>query len=182
VRLFVGIPLAAPARAELARLAERLRSVASLRWAAPGSWHITLQFLGDASDEQYHCLVARLSELRSRPVPIRLGGLGVFDRAGIFYAEVELTPQLDALERSVVHATASCGFEPDSRPYHPHITLARGKGPGRARALRSLLAPIATRPKFTPFTAVEVLLYESHLSSAGSTYEVRHSVPILADT
>jgi RNA 2',3'-cyclic 3'-phosphodiesterase len=182
VRLFLGIPLAGAVLAELTTLSKRLRSTPDLRWSAPESWHITLQFLGSVSDEQYGCLIERLAGLRSAPVPVRLGGLGVFDRAGIFYAGVELTPQLDALQSRVVAATAPCGFEPESRPYHPHITLARGKGPKCARELHTFLEHTPSRPKFSRFTAMEFLLYESHLSSAGSTYEVRQRFQLTAET
>ncbi|MGB6743362.1 MAG: RNA 2',3'-cyclic phosphodiesterase [Terracidiphilus sp.] len=178
MRFFVGIPLAGFAVAELAPFADRLRSAAWLRWPAPESWHITLQFLGNTSDEQYNLLTARLAEVHCAAVPIRLGGLGVFDRAGIFYAEVEPTPELVALERRIAAATALCGFERDTRPYHPHITLARGKGPNRARELRGMLASVQSQPKFPRFTAVEFLLYESHLSASGSTYEVRRRFPL----
>lgn len=178
MRLFIAIPLAESVRAELVRWATRLRAVTSLRWSAPESWHITLQFLGSASEDQYRCLIARLSGIHAAPFSIRLAGLGVFDRAGIFHAEVELTPALTALQRRVTAATAPCGFEPETRPYHPHITLARSKGSNRARALRVLQDCIPPKPGFPAFAAPEFLLYESHLSPAGSTYEVRHRFPL----
>lgn len=182
MRLFLGIPLADSVRTKLASLADRLRSAAWLRWPAPESWHITLQFLGNTSDEQYNLLTARLAEVHCAAVPIHLGSLGVFDRAGIFYAEVEAAPELVALERRIAAVTALCGFERDTRPYHPHITLARSKGPNRARELRAMLARMQSQPKFPRFTAAEFLLYESHLSASGSTYEVRRRFPLVTAT
>jgi 2'-5' RNA ligase len=180
MRLFVALPLAGPVLAELTRLTDRLRyRTAELRWSAPESWHITLQFLGNTTPEQYDCLIVHLAQLRSPPVPIHLAELGIFDRAGIFYAEVDLTPPLVALQQLVVAATTPCGFEPGARPFHPHITLARTKGPNRARDLSSLQAATRARPEFPRLAASEFLLYESHLSSAGSTYEVRHRFPLL---
>jgi len=180
MRLFVGIPLADAVVAELAEITARLRSAADgLRWAAPESWHITLEFLGNSSPEQYNCLVARLEALRSPPVPIRLAGLGVFDRAGIFYAGVELAPALVSLQPLVVAATALCGFQPEGRPFHPHITLARCKGQGRARQLAALMTKLRIQPAFTPFTAQEFLLYESHLRPGGAHYEVRARFPLV---
>ena len=174
MRLFIGIPLADAVVAELAAISARLRSTAGgLRWSAPASWHITLQFLGNASPEQYNCLTARLGELRSPPVPIHLAELGVFDRAGIFYACVELTSPLISLQKRVEAATALCGFQPESRGFHPHITLARCKGQSHTRQLTRLLARERLQPRFTPFAAQEFLLYESHLRAGGSEYEVR---------
>ena len=183
MRLFVGIPLAAAVLDELAAVAARLRSKEDgLRWAAPESCHITLQFLGNTTPEQYQCLVARLDELRSPPVSIRLAELGFFDRAGIFYAEVALSPELISLQQRVVAATGLCGFVPEPRPYHPHITLARAKSQGRGQGLRALQPRIGRQPAFTRFSAEEFVLYESHLSRTGSIYEIRHCFSLIRQT
>jgi RNA 2',3'-cyclic 3'-phosphodiesterase len=104
-------------------------------------------------------------------------GLGFFDRAGVFFAGVALTPQLTALQLQVTDATGGCGFVPETRPYHPHITLARSKGKG-PRALRELKARIHREPKFGGFVAEEFVLYESHLRSGGSRYEIRERFPL----
>ena len=174
MRLFVGIPLAEAVIAELAAVAARLRRREDgLRWTEPDSWHITLQFLGNTTQEQVQCLAARLAEVRSTPVPVRLGELGCFDRAGVFFAGVGLTPELLALERLVTAATARCGFAAETRPFHPHITLARAKGQGRGQGIRAMEARIERQPVFTRFVAREFLLYESHLSPSGARYEVR---------
>jgi 2'-5' RNA ligase len=178
MRLFIGIPLADSVQAALSSLIARLRPATNLRWSGPDSWHITLQFLGNTTPEQYLCLIARLAQFRFPPVPIHLGELGVFDRAGIFYAAIDPTPQLISLQLRVVSATALCGFEPESRPYHPHITLARSKALNRGRQLGDLQSLVGVQPRFPRFTAQKFLLYESHLSSAGSTYAVRHRFPL----
>ncbi len=179
MRLFLAIPLAESVAAELTRLTARLRPAnANLRWASAESWHITLQFLGNASEEQCGCLIDRLANLRSAPVPVQLGEPGIFERTSVFYAGVELTPQLITLQQRVLAATAPCGFEPETRPYHPHITLARMKAGRGGHELRWLLASLHAQPKFSRFTAREFLLYESHLSSAGSQYEVRQRFPL----
>src|SRR5208283_389692 len=164
--------------AELATLTARLQSKAGpLRWTGPESWHITLQFLGNTGPEKLDCLLARLDELRFPPVPVRLEELGIFDRAGVFFAGVALTRELVSLQQRVSAATSLCGFVPETRPFSPHITLARAKGQGRAHPLRALEARIQRRPAFTRFLAQEFLLYESHLSPAGSRYEIRARFP-----
>ncbi len=131
MRLFVGIPLAAAVIGELAAVSARLKSKEDgLRWTAPESWHITLEFLGNTGEEKYASLVEHLRQVHSPPVPVRLEELGFFDRAGVFFAGVGLTPELLALEKRVAAATEICGFAHEARPYHPHITLARSKGEG----------------------------------------------------
>jgi RNA 2',3'-cyclic 3'-phosphodiesterase len=171
MRLFVGIPLTAAVIEELSATSMRLQSRADgLRWSAPESWHITLQFLGNTP--QYECIVSRLRELRSPAVPIQLEGLGFFDRAGVFFAGVNLTPELEALQRRVTEATGLCGFVPETRPYHPHITLARSKGKG-GRGLSELKNKIHREPKFSGFVADVFVLYESVPGPGGSRYEIR---------
>jgi 2'-5' RNA ligase len=175
MRLFIGIPLAPAVLSELSAVAARLRSNADgLRWMPSESWHITLQYLGNSDPEQYECLLARLAEVHSRSVPVHLAELGVFDRAGVFFADVSPTPELVSLAGRVASATSLCGFVPEVRPFHPHITLARAKGQGRSQPLRALQQRIHRQPIFPRFVAEAFLLYESHLSPTGSTYEVRH--------
>jgi 2'-5' RNA ligase len=179
MRLFVGIPLSSAVLSELTSVVARLRSNSDgLRWMEPESWHITLQFLGNTEPEKLTCLVIRLGEVRSPSVPVHLTQLGFFDRAGVFYADVRLTPELVALADRITVATAVCGFVPEVRPFHPHITLARAKEQGRGQPLRILERRILRPPSFTRFVAPEFLLYESHLSPAGATYEVRHRFPL----
>jgi 2'-5' RNA ligase len=177
MRLFIGIPLSAAVIDELKAATARLHSGANgLRWTAPESWHITLQFLGNTSQEQYACVVAQLRALHSPPVPICLEALGCFDRAGILLARVRLTPELLLLQERVTAASQPCGFVPEAHPYQPHITLARAKG--QRRDLGELKAKIRRQPDFTPLVAREFLLYESFLSSAGAHYEVRERFPL----
>jgi 2'-5' RNA ligase len=178
MRLFVGVPLADAVIEELSAVSMRLQtSEDGLRWSAPESWHITLQFLGNTPE--YECIVARLSPLRSPPLPVQLEGLDFFERAGVFSAAVRLSPELEALQHLVTAATGPCGFVPETRPYHPHITLARSKSKG-VTALRTLKGKIHREPKFSGFLAEEFVLYESVAGAKGSHYEVRERFQLFA--
>lgn len=179
MRLFVGIALSPSLTDELKRLTAGLRhSDDKLRWSAPASWHITLQFLGATERERYECLLARLHEIRRPAFPIRLDAPGVFERAGIFHIGVHPSQELTALERHVVAATSLCGFEPEKRPYHPHITLARTKGRDGSRSLASLHQRLPLLHPLSHFKAEEFLLYESFPTQGGSTYEIRERFPL----
>lgn len=172
MRLFIGIPLAAEVVKELSGLTERLKSPSDgLRWSAAEGWHITLQFLGQTSAEQYACVTAGLGHIRHAPFEIRLDPPGFFDRAGVFFAGVQVSPELTGLQQQVVAATKPCGFVPEDRPYHPHITLARDKG-GR-QGLRKLKSRVPADVHFSGVQANEFLFYQSFPGPGGSRYEVR---------
>lgn len=172
MRLFIGIPLAAVVVCELATLTARLKFPNDgLRWSAEAGWHITMQFLGETSPEQYTCVTAGLARIGASPFDIQLEPPDFFDRAGVFFAGVRLSPELIRLQELVVAATKPCGFAPEERPYHPHITLARDKS-GR-QGLRRLKPRLKGDAQFSGFTAKEFLLYESFPGPGGSRYEVR---------
>jgi 2'-5' RNA ligase len=179
MRLFIGIPLASAVIEELRAASARLRTAAdSLRWTAPESWHVTLQFLGNTSPEQFACMAARLRALHAPPIPVCLEELGCFDRAGILFAGIHLTPELLLLHERVVAATQPCGFVPETRSFQPHITLARSKG---RHNLDHLKAKLRRPTNFTRFIAREFLLYESFLAAAGARYEVRERFPLAGE-
>jgi RNA 2',3'-cyclic 3'-phosphodiesterase len=181
-RLFIAIPLAAATTSDVAAEVRRLQSSSrnqaapgNIRWPAPDSWHITLQFLGKTTPEQYGCVVGRLRALRHPPVPIQFGPVGTFPRAGVLLVAVQVTPALSALQQAVTAATSPCGFLPEQRDYHPHITIARrkGKGNGRDRDFRNLQLRPDPPPHFSGFIAESIALYESIPIPQGSRYEIR---------
>lgn len=174
MRLFVGISLTPKVIDELSVVSARLRAEGDgLRWSAPESWHITLQFLGSATEEQYRCIVAQLRELRSPALPMQLAEMGFFDRAGIFFVGVTLATELLLLQQRVTVATELCGFATESRPFQPHITLARAKGKTSRQSFRQLKMKLPSQPHFTRFLARDFLLYESVPAPAGSRYIIR---------
>ncbi|HEX4006620.1 MAG TPA: RNA 2',3'-cyclic phosphodiesterase [Acidobacteriaceae bacterium] len=181
MRLFVAVALAPEAAAALAGVQTLLAASApDLRWSPPQSWHVTLQFLGNANDAQLACLQTQLAGVRAAPLPIQIGGLDFFDRAGVFHAGVALTPELLSLQQSVFAATRACGFVPEDRAYHPHLTLARTKGHAGAAAFASLKQSLQrTRIHLqAEFVAEDFLLFESIPGPGGSRYEIRARFPL----
>jgi len=179
MRLFIAIPLGDAVEGELKRLTSRLRPAApDLRWSHPEAWHITLQFLGNTSEQQYARLLPGLSAVSTPPFRIEFEGLGVFERAGVFFLGVKPAQALTELQKKVVAATEPCGFEPEDRPYRPHITLARSRTGSGGRQLRMLVERAGERVRFERLVATEFRLYQSHLSAAGSKYEVKCRFPL----
>ena len=183
MRLFIAIPLSPDAAGALRAVRDRFASsAAGLRWSADDAWHVTLQFLGETTSEQAACITASLAGIHARQVPVRLTGLGFFDKAGVFHAGVDHTPELLALQQQVLAATRACGIIPEPRAYNAHITLARAKGHTGAKALAPLKEALR-RSGVTlaaQFVADEFLLYESFPGPDGSRYEARARFPLAA--
>jgi 2'-5' RNA ligase len=176
MRLFVGIALSPEAAAALVGVRALLASSGpELRWSEPHGWHVTLQFLGEVREPRAAMAAERLAAVQADPAPVRIAELGFFERAGVFFAGVALTPELLALEQRVVAAMRTCGFTPEPRRYNPHFTLARAKGRGGARELAPLKKALERSPidLTAEFVADEFLLYESFPGPGGSRYEVK---------
>ena len=176
MRLFIGIALAPETSDALRNVRARFEpGSADLRWSQSESWHVTLQFLGATTVEQFARVQEKLAAVKAAKVPVRIKGLGFFQRAGVFWAGVELTRELLALQQVVTAATRQCGFVPEERAYNPHITLARAKGRNSGRALVPLKRAVErSRVALeTQFVAHEFLLYESFPGPEGSRYEVK---------
>jgi 2'-5' RNA ligase len=139
-----------------------------------------LQFLGQATSDQYSCLTERLHDLHASPVVIHLEELDFFGRGAVLMVRAQTTPSLLQLQQRVIAATQPCGFEPESRPYQPHVTLARQKGRERIPLYESRQLKSDRSPQFTQCTVREFLLFESFLGPTGSRYEVRARFPLHA--
>jgi 2'-5' RNA ligase len=146
----------------------------------PESLHLTLVFLGDTALPVLEAVHEAWSALRLAPLSVQIGGFGLFGgaRPRLCYAAVALNPALMAMQAKVETAARRAGAEPEARRFHPHVTLGRFKPlkPEQAfRLERAVVAGVGFRP--APFTAREMVLYESHLARGGAHYEVLARYP-----
>ena len=165
--LFLGLPIPSELAQALTRLARAIELPKGRR-TAPENLHLTLVFLGEVAEPTLPAIEGELSKLTFAPFPLKLTNLNTFPRAGVLVAEVEPARPLLHLQEKVAAGMARCGFAPEDRPYHPHITLARFHGPLRLSQNQHTPPPSLQRS----FTADTVNLYRSHLTSTGSHYEI----------
>jgi RNA 2',3'-cyclic 3'-phosphodiesterase len=141
VQRFLAIGVPVEIREQLARATAHLRADgADLRANQPVGWHVTLAFLGDLDEERAQVAAEVLSSTLAisapRPAPwLSLEGAGRFgDR--VLLVHVADDPD-GALQRfvSVLHTELqAAGLTVPSRPFRPHLTLARARGRRRVRA------------------------------------------------
>lgn len=179
-RLFVGARISVAAANALAGCAETLArrardAGAELRWVAPINYHVTLAFLGwtglEAIGRVCDALeAAAAGQGRMSFRTTRLGAFPSLDHASVLWAGIEDGAALTGLARSVGEAMAGLGFPRETRPFHPHVTIARLRFP---RAIREIVLPMAEQ-MFGDTRIDAVTLFESETKSTGSVYrEVR---------
>lgn len=177
-RLFFALPLAWTAQRELekaqARLAEQ-RVARWLRWTQPSGWHCTLKFVGNVSAETVAALIREAEQeatLGASPPVLssRWAGIDGFPslrRARVLVARLtDDDGTLAALAQALQELTASHDVPLETRPYRPHVTLARLRTPTNLLDLGEALQ-LSGNVELGPVT-----LYESHLRPSGSRYQV----------
>jgi 2'-5' RNA ligase len=187
MRLFVALDIDAEIRERIASFRNQMRALApQVRWVGPETFHVTLQFLGETRKVEE--IRRALEEVETESVQLAFRGAGFFPSPKaprVFWVGIESDQRLQILAESVANLTRPLGFERDSGPYTPHLTLARsGSGrprpvPGERSALgfervRDELAKLPA-PDFGTMTAHDFFLYASHLSPEGAHYEKRAS-------
>ena len=114
-----------PGDAERRQLADAARRWS--RYPVPETnLHITLAFLGQCSEVQRQCYSDAVSGIPMESFDLQLDYLGAWERRGILWlGSSRIPPSLLALVKELNAALARCGFEPDKKPFVPHVTLSR---------------------------------------------------------
>lgn len=176
-RLFIAIGLPDDIKEDLAREVEKLQPALDpgVRFAVVDSWHITLVFLGDQSDDDINLINQALAETVTEFAPaairfdrIAYGPIGRTPRMIWLVADRATSKHLAAikadLEKRLFERVIT--FEQEHRQFEAHLTLARFNSVSRS-VLPALAVPFPTE-----YTAGALDLMESHLARAGAEYGV----------
>jgi len=140
-------------------------------------WHVTLQFLGNRAGVD--AVAAALIGLDAEGGMARLGGAGAFPRPArgsvLWLGFVEGEQVMQRLAAAVMRRTESLGHERETRPYQPHVTLARGRTP---TDLRPAIAAFGVAPVGPAWTIDAVTVYESKTHREGAQYIPRATVAL----
>jgi 2'-5' RNA ligase len=138
-RLFVAIDLPDATRQVLADVDPHIRGV---RWTIPDQMHLTLGFFGEVPQEVELKLREKLGAVGFGAFFLPVTGFGAFSSRGtpkvIWVGVGKAHPHLFQIHKRVQEAALAVGIEPELRPWHPHITMARCRDVS-AQALRKFL-------------------------------------------
>jgi 2'-5' RNA ligase len=179
LRLFVAIEIPENAKDVVeAAFAPWRGEFPEARWVPRENMHVTLKFLGRTWPRLTEWVPERIGEAVAgiEPFETRLLGAGSFPSAkrgraiwAGFEDENESLTELagaidDALEEE---------FEPEKRPFHPHLTVARSDPPLKLPATYT-----STPLESQPWLVDHVTLFHSHLGRPAPRYEVlsRHAL------
>jgi RNA 2',3'-cyclic 3'-phosphodiesterase len=174
-RLFVALELPDTVRTQLAAFG---RAAAerddALRPVAEEALHLTLAFLGHRSEEEIEPARAAV-----RSVPLIASALALGEplwlaprRPHVLTVALEdgdgtlAALRTDAVDR----LTTALGWEPEPRPFRPHITVARVRRGARPRTRTLPDAPKAS------FAGDALVLYRSYLGAGPARYEALERV------
>jgi len=165
-RLFVAIDLPESTRQLLASLDPHIRGV---RWIDPAQMHLTLAFFGDVEDDIELALREKLGAIDFGAFFLPVVGVGTFSAKGapkiIWIAVGKAHPHLFQIHKRVHEAALAAGLEPELRPWHPHITIARCRDVA-PQSLRNFLKANADLDAGM-FRVEAFHLYSSKLTPAG---------------
>ncbi|HEX5688992.1 MAG TPA: RNA 2',3'-cyclic phosphodiesterase, partial [Roseiflexaceae bacterium] len=178
-RLFIAVEVGDEAKAELVGAQHRLQRFNSLvKWVAPTMMHLTLHFLGETQAALIPQLCAALdTALVGQVKPrLRLDGAGAFPnlrRPSVVWAGVagEITT-LGKMQAAIGALLEDLRLPHETRPFRPHLTLARARRDAQPAQLAQLgtaiqeLSPLAP----APWLVDRVILFRSRLLPRGPEY------------
>jgi 2'-5' RNA ligase len=187
VRLFVACEVPDEVKGGIANVIEQLKneSVSDVRFIRSDGVHVTLKFLGEVPVKKLPAVKLAIQEavVGHQPFELELSNIGTFGgREGLRIMWVGVAGdvlRLEALVRSVNAALAVVGFEPERRPFRPHLTLGRVRdeiGTRRRAEIevavgKTVVPPISWRTS-------HVSLMRSRISSAGASYDLLATFPL----
>jgi 2'-5' RNA ligase len=175
-RFFVAIDLPESTRQLLANLDP---NILGMRWTDPSQMHLTLSFFSDVPENVDLKLREKLTAIQFGGFFLPVNGVGSFSAKGtpkiVWIGVGRAHPHLFQIYKRAQDAALAVGLEPELRPWHPHITIARCRDVS-AQALRKFLQSNAGFD--AGLIRVDAFhLYSSKLTSAGPIHTRELSVP-----
>jgi 2'-5' RNA ligase len=174
-RCFVAVDIDDPSlKASFARAQELILATgADVKAVEEENIHITLKFLGEIPETRTTQVAELVKGIAFKPFTLDFHGVGVFpnpSRPSVVWAGV----QGDASEMLTVFTELekglkALGFEPERRPFQPHVTLCRVRS-GMNRAQLAEAVKELENEEFGPLRVEHITLKKSVLTRSGPIY------------
>lgn len=186
MRVFVALDIPEEVRQRIGEFAREMRDRApQARWVRVDGIHVTLKFIGEVSPERVEEIRRALASVRApAPVEMDFRDAGFFPderRPRVFWVGIQASPVLAELAGEIERSLEPLGIARESRPFQPHLTLARFERPSTSGDLRRALAEGGQR-EFGSAVAREFHLYQSQIGKGGAKYTRLESFPFAPET
>ena len=169
IRIFFALWPDAAVREHLAALARRMPVERPARRVPDYNLHLTLHFIGNVFFDQLDCLQRQARKVSGRPFELQIDDHGVFRKARVGWLGCKnQPPELARLHGELGEHLRPCGYRVESRPYNPHVTVAR-----KMNRLPAMSGFEPLRWKVDSF-----VLIESREIETGVKYEIIETYPL----
>lgn len=175
IRTFIAIEIPEDIKKKIATLIDGLKErLPDVSWVKPSTLHITLKFLGSVEKERIEPIERTLEKIGSETSPFELviadvGGFPSLRAPRVLWIGVRHSPELSLLYERVEKGLEGHGFEPEHRPFKPHLTLCRIKKEAQRAKLSRELERI--KPAICEsFVADGIILFKSELNPRGAIH------------
>ena len=186
IRSFIAIELPDELKLGLTQLEARLKLGKQpwVKWVDPYSIHLTLKFLGSIAADRIGEITRSMEEAVQGipPFHLEVKDLGVFPNLRrVQVAWVGIGGEVDKLgqlQQRIESNLAPLGFVPESRPFTPHLTLARLRDQASLDE-RQRFGQLIASTKFEAVYTIDVdaiNLMRSQLTREGAIYSRISSV------
>ena len=188
VRSFIAIELPDELKTGLSRLQARLKTGNPpwVKWVDLHGIHLTLKFLGNVAIDRTGEITGAI-EAAARgvsPFVLQVKDLGAFPnlrRVQVVWVGMGgEVAKLNQLQQKIESNLARLGFAPESRPFTPHLTLARLRdraSPDERQRLGQLIADTRFEEAYN-FKVDAINLMKSQLTREGAIYSRISSVEL----
>jgi RNA 2',3'-cyclic 3'-phosphodiesterase len=187
LRLFVACEVPDEVKETIHQVIEGLRakSGTDVRWIRPEGVHVTLKFLGEVPAKKLPAVKLAIQEavVGHSPFELEFSNIGTFGgREGLRIMWVGIAGdvlRLEALVRAMNAALSVVGFEPERRPFRPHLSLGRVKDEVATR--RRAEIEVAVGKAAVPgsgWRTSQVSLMRSKIGPGGASYDVVATFPL----
>ncbi len=182
MRIFIAIDLDPNLKNSLQDLIRKLQKTGShVKWVGLQGMHLTLKFLGETDPETILSVEGEIRRAVSEysPFSLTFSGTGVFpgeSRPRVLWIGLHDEPVLLRLQKSLEEGLKGLGFPAESRPFRPHLTLGRVKGPSGLRDVGADFSKYRDS-YFGEMRVDRVALFQSVLKPAGAQYNILSEFP-----
>jgi 2'-5' RNA ligase len=169
VRLFFALWPDTALRQRLAEAASTIPVKGVARRVPNANLHMTLHFIGNVYFDEMDCMQRQARSVDAGAFQLEIDCQGYFGKPQVGWLGCRVIPDaLIELHRQLGTCLQGCGYHPETRPYQPHVTVARKLG------------SIGTRASFEPITwpVREFALVEVQPVENGVQYRVVETYPM----